>query len=149
MKFSARGHENIRGVHKTTFEFTKEKELTLKGDCIIGVNADFDFNLAMNPFQSGMMLSDHDLISQKYNMHTFEINADHFIAQNRNRGFIIGIKKEFNKAFVIDVPEEGNYKVKYLLKTLEDYESHWIVKNHQVSNHSEERIKGFRIRGCF
>lgn len=34
------GHANILGTHKTTIEITKEKDLTLKGDCIIGINAD-------------------------------------------------------------------------------------------------------------
>ena len=37
---SAYGHENIRATHKTTFEITKEKDLTPRGDCIIGVRAD-------------------------------------------------------------------------------------------------------------
>ncbi|ADC65429.1 Protein of unknown function DUF371 [Ferroglobus placidus DSM 10642] len=37
---SAYGHENIKATHKTTFEITKEKELTPRGDCIIGVRAD-------------------------------------------------------------------------------------------------------------
>ncbi len=43
-KFNAYGHPNILGTHKTTLEFTKDNELSLKGDCIIGVNADFDLN---------------------------------------------------------------------------------------------------------
>ena len=34
------GHENIRATHKTTLEFTKEKHLTKKCDCIIVVAAD-------------------------------------------------------------------------------------------------------------
>jgi hypothetical protein len=33
------GHENIRSNHKKTIEITKESELTVRGDCIIGVNA--------------------------------------------------------------------------------------------------------------
>ena len=41
-KFHAYGHPNILGTHKTTLEFTKDKELSLKGDCIVGVNADFN-----------------------------------------------------------------------------------------------------------
>lgn len=40
--FHAYGHPNILGTHKTTFEFTKDEELSLKGDCIIGVKADFE-----------------------------------------------------------------------------------------------------------
>ena len=41
-KFNAYGHPNIVGTHKTTFEFTKDEEVSLKGDCIVGVKADFD-----------------------------------------------------------------------------------------------------------
>jgi len=35
----ARGHENIQGTHRTTFEITKEATLTKRGDCIIAVGA--------------------------------------------------------------------------------------------------------------
>jgi hypothetical protein len=34
------GHENIRAAHRTTLEFTKDKHLSKKGDCIIAVDAD-------------------------------------------------------------------------------------------------------------
>jgi hypothetical protein len=40
-EFSAYGHPNISGKHKTTIEFTKDKKLNVEGDCIIGVNSDF------------------------------------------------------------------------------------------------------------
>ena len=43
-KFHAYGHPNILATHKTTLEFTKDSELALKGDCIIGVNCDFELN---------------------------------------------------------------------------------------------------------
>jgi hypothetical protein len=33
------GHPNITARHKTTLEITKEPHLTLRGDCIIGVNS--------------------------------------------------------------------------------------------------------------
>ncbi len=33
------GHPNITAKHKTTLEITKEPYLTLKGDCIIGINS--------------------------------------------------------------------------------------------------------------
>lgn len=39
-KITAYGHPNILANHKTTVEFTKERTLTPKGDCIIGINAD-------------------------------------------------------------------------------------------------------------
>src|SRR3989344_1528749 len=43
-KFHAYGHPNILGTHKTTLEFTKDEELTLNGDCIIGTKADFELS---------------------------------------------------------------------------------------------------------
>jgi len=36
----AHGHQMVRGTHPTTFEVTKEEELTVYGDCIIAVGAD-------------------------------------------------------------------------------------------------------------
>ncbi len=35
-----RGHKNVLGRHKSTFEITKETELSPNGDCIIAVGAD-------------------------------------------------------------------------------------------------------------
>ena len=46
-KISACGHENILCTHSTTIEITKEKSVTKKGNCIIGINASkacFDLN---------------------------------------------------------------------------------------------------------
>ncbi|MFH1439082.1 MAG: DUF371 domain-containing protein [Candidatus Woesearchaeota archaeon] len=43
-KFRTKGHENILGAHYNTLEFTKDKSLTANGDCIIGVDSDFDVN---------------------------------------------------------------------------------------------------------
>lgn len=34
------GHENVRAEHRSTFEITKEENLTKAGTCIIGINAD-------------------------------------------------------------------------------------------------------------
>jgi len=34
------GHENIRATHRTTLEFTKDKHLSKKGDCIVAVATD-------------------------------------------------------------------------------------------------------------
>lgn len=33
------GHPNVQSLHSRTIEITKDKYLTLKGDCIIGINA--------------------------------------------------------------------------------------------------------------
>lgn len=35
------GHENVRALHPRTIEITTEADLTLQGDCIIGVGADY------------------------------------------------------------------------------------------------------------
>ena len=35
----AYGHSNVRAAHRTTFEFTKDPHLTLRGDCVIAVKA--------------------------------------------------------------------------------------------------------------
>lgn len=42
--FFADGHENVTSQHKSTFEITTDKNLTLKGDCIIGVNSKTTLN---------------------------------------------------------------------------------------------------------
>jgi hypothetical protein len=44
MEFFAYGHENIRSTHRTTFEFTQDGSVTPKGDCIVGVRADYSLD---------------------------------------------------------------------------------------------------------
>ena len=39
-KIRAKGHENVLSLHKSTFEITKDKDLSLAGDCIIGLDID-------------------------------------------------------------------------------------------------------------
>jgi|Deesub1362A_J573_1020465.scaffolds.fasta_scaffold00190_54 hypothetical protein len=36
----AYGHPNIRAIHTTTLEITRDEHLTPRGDCIIGIKAD-------------------------------------------------------------------------------------------------------------
>ncbi len=36
---SCRGHKNIRGTHRTTWEITRDNFLSPRGDCIIGISA--------------------------------------------------------------------------------------------------------------
>jgi len=45
--FSAYGHPNILSTHKNTLEITKDNYLTKKGDCIIGIRADFELKKLM------------------------------------------------------------------------------------------------------
>lgn len=39
--FKAFGHPNIKATHVKTLEFTKDSDLTERGDCIIGIKSDF------------------------------------------------------------------------------------------------------------
>jgi hypothetical protein len=34
-----KGHHNVQSLHPRTIEITKDEDLTLNGDCIIGINA--------------------------------------------------------------------------------------------------------------
>ena len=42
--FYAQWHENVTSKHKSTFEITTDETLTIKGDCIIGVNSKITLN---------------------------------------------------------------------------------------------------------
>ena len=42
VKFSCTGHANILCTHRNTLEFTKADYVTKRGDCIVGINSDFD-----------------------------------------------------------------------------------------------------------
>jgi hypothetical protein len=43
-EFHCYGHENILSLHRNTIEFTKDTNLTKNGDCIVGVNSDFNYD---------------------------------------------------------------------------------------------------------
>ncbi len=57
VQFTAYGHHNITGKHRTTLEITTEEYLTKTGTCIIGISSDNNLamlddeirNLARNP----------------------------------------------------------------------------------------------------
>ncbi|HRX33916.1 MAG TPA: DUF371 domain-containing protein, partial [Methanoregulaceae archaeon] len=36
-RICCRGHHNIRGTHRSTFQVTTETDLSPRGDCVIGV----------------------------------------------------------------------------------------------------------------
>ena len=44
ISFNIYGHKNILSLNQNSLEFTKDKDLTLNGDCIVGVNSDFKLN---------------------------------------------------------------------------------------------------------
>ncbi|WP_409199489.1 DUF371 domain-containing protein [Methanobrevibacter sp. DSM 116169] len=51
-EIKTKGHENVLSKHKSTFEITKDKDLTLKGDCIIGVAMDKSLNDFSDEFKN-------------------------------------------------------------------------------------------------
>ena len=40
-KLKTKGHKNVTSLHKSTFEITKDAEIGLAADCIIGVGMDY------------------------------------------------------------------------------------------------------------
>lgn len=40
LKITCYGHKNIMATHQTTLEVTRDKEITKRADCIVGVKAD-------------------------------------------------------------------------------------------------------------
>ena len=57
-KIKAKGHENVLSLHKSTFEITKDKDLSLSGDCIIGL--DIDKSMEDFPEEFKEMLANDD-----------------------------------------------------------------------------------------
>jgi hypothetical protein len=51
---TAYGHKNIQATHKSTFEITKEKELSKRGNCIIATSADKGLNELNERFREGL-----------------------------------------------------------------------------------------------
>ena len=49
-----RGHENVKAIHRSTLEFTKEDYLTPRGDCIICVSADKGINDLSEEFKRAL-----------------------------------------------------------------------------------------------
>ncbi len=48
----AQGHPNVLAEHPTTFEITKESNLSRRGDCVIGVNATKSLRDLSNEFRN-------------------------------------------------------------------------------------------------
>ena len=126
--FHAFGHKNVLGAHRTTFEFTKDEELSLRGDCIVGVRADFDLGRIKDFIKSSkgkkitIKISAiknneriEEIISAELNLH-FKSNNEIIIrktAFSSERTFAINADKssiELNRT-LIDFLKEGRNKV--------------------------------------
>ena len=86
-KFEAYGHENITARNKTTLEFTKDRDVTLKGDCIIGVKADFSLQSIKNFIKD--LKNKKIKIIIKANDFTEEINAEINSGFNSDKDMVI------------------------------------------------------------
>ena len=61
-KIMAKGHENVLSLHKSTFEITKDKDLSLAGDCIIGLDIDKSMEDFPNEFKEKLANDDTKVI---------------------------------------------------------------------------------------
>ncbi len=71
MHFTAKGHENVLSHHRNTVEFTHENYLTKRGDCILGINADYSLDKIKKDWKKitiHMKIGDvEDTITAEYN----------------------------------------------------------------------------------
>ncbi len=61
-KIMAKGHENVLSLHKSTFEITKDNDLSLAGDCIIGLDIDKSMEDFPNEFKEKLANDDTRVI---------------------------------------------------------------------------------------
>lgn len=61
-KLNAKGHENVSSLHKTTFEITKDENLTKAGDCIIGISSDKSMLDFPDDFKEKIANSDSEIL---------------------------------------------------------------------------------------
>ncbi|WP_449572134.1 DUF371 domain-containing protein [Methanospirillum sp.] len=61
--FIAHGHSNVTATHRTTFEITKEDELSLAGSCIIAVGAKKGATDLSRSFCAALRHQDHVLVT--------------------------------------------------------------------------------------
>ncbi|MDP6600291.1 MAG: DUF371 domain-containing protein [Candidatus Woesearchaeota archaeon] len=90
--FNCDGHSNITARHKTTLEFTKDEELGLAGDCIVGVKADFSLQQLKKFIKS----------IKHNNKITIIIETMNNINNNSNEKIVEKINAEVNPGFDSD-----------------------------------------------
>jgi len=72
-----RGHKNILSLHEKTLEITKEPDLTINGDCIIGINADLACRDLPENFKKNVMSDDAKItFTIKAGKHSFSIHGN-------------------------------------------------------------------------
>ena len=117
--FTCCGHENITCRHKTTLEFTKDSELSLNGDCIVGVEADFSIKEIKRFIESlgsnKKITITIETIKNDYNNKNFnEIKNnedDNKIINNKNDNITIEKNKIKNDAAEDKITEKINAEI--------------------------------------
>lgn len=72
-----RGHKNVRARHKSTFEITKDIELSESGDCIIGVGADKGAADLSHEFREALSIPGSTLTTVfSIGSETFEVSSE-------------------------------------------------------------------------
>tara|TARA_Y100001001_G_C7949259_1_gene288428 strand:+ start:216 stop:632 length:417 start_codon:yes stop_codon:yes gene_type:complete len=72
-----RGHKNILSLHEKTLEITKESDLTINGDCIVGINADLACRDLPENFKKNVMSDDAKItFTIKAGKHSFSIHGN-------------------------------------------------------------------------
>lgn len=71
------GHQNVRAYHPRTIEITMEPDLTLQGDCIIGVSADSGCVGIPHKMKEMIRRSDSKITI------TIQVNGDSFVVTGR------------------------------------------------------------------
>jgi len=72
-----RGHKNILSLHEKTLEITKEPDLTINGDCIVGINADLACRDLPEDFKKNVMSDDAKItFTIKAGKHSFSIHGN-------------------------------------------------------------------------
>ena len=72
-----RGQKNILSLHEKTLEITKEPDLTINGDCIVGINADLACRDLPENFKKNVMSDDAKItFTIKAGKHSFSIHGN-------------------------------------------------------------------------
>lgn len=78
VRFTARGHRNVKSTHRTTFMTTTEDELSKSGDCIIVVGA--KMGLKDMPDEAKRLAMSEDTLI------TFRLTVDDLVFEAQGRG---------------------------------------------------------------
>ena len=78
VKFTARGHPNVKSTHKTTFMTTMEDELSTRGDCVIVVGS--EMGLRDMPDKAKKLARDEDTRI------TFRLTVDDLVFEAQGHG---------------------------------------------------------------